>query len=221
MTNFKTSFDQYKINPNTFMNVKTPETSYVLGLLWADGSLTKHEVRIECIKSDIDKFYPTFIKTGNWNIFSRARPGRKPQSTIYTSNRPLSEYLASHSYESNNICSADIIINKIPAELRHYWFRGLIDGDGCWYINEKNHCYQFHLGGRYDQDWAFLKTILSKLDIKYSETKRISNKGHKDSIIRITGKSNLSKWGQYIYEGFPSDCIGLERKYNKYLEIVK
>ena len=35
----------------------------------------------------------------------------------------------------------------------------------------------------------------------------------------MTNKTNISKLGSYIYQNYPEDKIGLERKYEKYAMI--
>jgi len=194
---------------------------YILGLLWADGNIDNigNSIRLECVEDDIEIFYPIFQKTGNWNRYYRSRPDRKPTGIIRTSNKPMCNFLLSNNYEPHNI-KTTTIIKKIPKELRHYWYRGLIDGDGCFYINIKNKCYQFTLSGSYNQNWTFIEILFSDLNIKYSIQQAIHGK-NKYSAIRVTNKQDIIKLGNFIYKDYFKDKIGLNRKYNKYLEIKK
>lgn len=207
-----------QINTKIFTEQYTPESSYILGLLWADGNIAHNSIRLECIKSDIDIFAPTFMKTGEWNISYRSRPNRQPQASLYISNKLITDFLKERHYTSHNTKSAQPILDEIPEHLHHYWCRGLSDGDGCWYINIKNGLYRHITAASYHQDWSFLENIYNKLNIKYSVTRRTNGK-NKYSAIRITNKLDTLTFGQYIYQHFPSDNIGLPRKYNKYLEI--
>lgn len=220
-------FSKYKVNPNIFIKNLTKESAYILGLLWADGYVLSkkyiHSIKLECIKKDILIFYNIFQQTGNWGLLFRNRNNRQPQGLIHTSNKPLVTYLINNNYGPHNIKSADSILNNIPAHLHKYWYRGLIDGDGCWYVNKKRHAYQFSLAGSYKQDWTYFKSLLNKLKIKYSISRRVQLRKDasdtKSSIIRITNKPDLIKFGTFIYDGYIIDHIGLQRKYDKYILI--
>jgi len=213
---------KYKVNQNNFINCSTPEVAYILGLLWADGHIRQigytNEIQLENIKKDTDIFYPIFLKTGNWRILFRQRENRQEQGLIRTSNKLLASFLIENNYGPHNIKSADKILSLIPDNLHQYWFRGLIDGDGCWYLNIKNSCRQFSLAGSYEQNWLYFENLLSKLNIKFS-IKRIKNKRNSSSYIRSFGRKNLIKLGNYIYQNYEQDKIGLDRKYNKFIEI--
>jgi len=219
--------EQFKVNPNQFINCTIPEAAYILGLLWADGYIRQkdylNDIKLENIKKDIDVFYPIFLKTGNWRILFRQRKNRQEQGLIRTSNKLLASFLIENNYGPHNIKSADKILELIPNNLHQYWFRGLIDGDGCWYLNIKNSCRQFSLAGSYEQDWSYFENLLDKLDIKYSTQRRIqkrkNKKPTKSSTVRINNKKDIIKLGNYIYQNYGQDKTGLQRKYNKYLEI--
>ena len=64
-----------KINFDTFINNYTKESVYLLGLLWADGTVNKKNnmISLECIKEDIDYFYPIFQTTGEYGLYIRER----------------------------------------------------------------------------------------------------------------------------------------------------
>lgn len=201
--------------------VNTKEMSYMLGFIWADGYLlNRHhkEIRIECVREDIEAIRSTFNKTISWNISYRNRSYRKPQATLQTSNRHLFDFLYQHGYGAKTNGSATAILNLIPENLRQFWFRGLIDGDGCWYINKRLSLRQFSVSSCFDQDWSYLENLLNTLNIQYKTTKRIQGK-NKHSVVRVTGFENLIKLGSYIYDSYADDHIGLQRKYNKWIEI--
>jgi len=219
-------FEQYKVNPEQFMFVKTKEAAYILGLLWADGCISDHgaqEIRLKCLKDDILEVEKIFLKTGDWVIKDvSTQPGRKPTRMIRTCNRPMAEFLIAHNYKPNTTFSAEPIIDLIPDNLKKYWFRGLIDGDGYWGINRYPHRNVFTLSGSFAQDWAYFERLLNTLHIKYTvcrrkEKQRKKNgKQHKHSVVRISNKKDVITLGAYIYEGFEDDNIGLKRKYDKY-----
>lgn len=207
----------HKVNIENFYSVSTPETAYILGMLWADGYINPpHAVTVECLSDDIDKIEKIFNSTGEWARYNRIRENRKPQSTLHTSNRELVEHLSKHYYTSKNHKSACSIIDTIPDELLCYWFRGLVDGDGCFYISPDYKSRQFCITSSYEQDWNYMKNIFNKLGVRYNIKKQISSKGDKYSQIRVTSPFDIKTFGEWIYKDYVNDKIGLPRKYEKW-----
>jgi hypothetical protein len=219
---------KYKVDHNQFINVEAPEVAYILGLLWADGHVhflgtgKRNIVNIECVEEDLKECEWIFDKVGKWFKNYRVRKNRKPQMMIGTSNLRLALYLSQNDYTAKSERSACKILSTIPENLQHYWFRGLSDGDGCFYVNDKSKYGQFVLASSYNQDWAYMEKLCNKLNIKYNinqQTQLQNNHLNKHSALRITGVSNIKKLGNYIYKNRENDDIGLDRKYNKFLII--
>jgi hypothetical protein len=209
---------KHNINEDMFFNIKEPAVAYFLGLLWSDGYIIskgsgkENSIKIEAKKSDLIEIIDTLSTMGKWTISTRTRPGRQEQMLICTSNRILVDFLVEHGYLNKKIESADKILSKIPDNLKHYFFRGLSDGDGCFYINEKNKCYQYSIASTYEQDWSYIKSLFNLLDLKYTIV--YTNKHNsKSSVIRLTNKKGIIKFGNYIYSG---ESFGFSRKYEKY-----
>ena len=53
---------------------------------------------------------------------------------------------------------------------------------------------------------------------KYSIKRQLTKRGNY-SQFKITNKSDILKLGNYIYQNY--DNIGLERKFNKYQDIIR
>jgi hypothetical protein len=207
-----------KINYNLFTKNYTPESVYILGLIWADGYINKktNAISIECVKDDIDIFYPIFQKTGNFNLYYRNRENRKPQGIINCSSYYLSQFLKTNDYSNKSELSPIKILSLIPFELKHYFFRGWVDGDGCFYYNKKLHLMEFIMSGTYNQDWSSLIILCEELSINYKITNITTKKGHQHSRFLIKKKKDIVKFGNYIYQ---KDMFGLKRKYDKFLPI--
>jgi len=211
----------HNIDENLFFNIKDPIVAYFLGLLWSDGHIIskgngkENSIKIESKKSDLTEIIDHLNSMGKWTISYRTRPGRQEQMLISTSNRKLVDFLVEHGYLNKKIESADKILNKIPDELKHYFFRGLSDGDGCFYQNIKNKCTQFSIASTIEQNWSYVETVFKNLNIKYKIviTEKLSSKS---SIIRITNKKDIIKFGYYIYFG---EKFGFSRKYIKFKNI--
>jgi hypothetical protein len=214
-------------NPTYFIDEMTKESVYILGLLWADGSLGNDkncDIRVEIVKEDLDKLSEIFKKTGKWNYYERTRNKWKPIASFVINNRTFFNFLIENDYKNKSLVSPFKIIDIIPENLKHYFFRGLIDGDGCFYINQKQYTYQFTITSSYEQDWSYLENLLKNYDIKYSICKRQSinkktEKMNRSSVLRITNKNDIKKFGEFIYKDYDSDQMGLNRKYKIFEQI--
>lgn len=215
--------NEYAVNPDQFLTINSPEIAYILGFVWADGYLYDNSVKVECITKDLSLIKDTFKSTGNWFVNYRNRENRQPQMCIGTHNKIIYDFLTAHDYISKSEKSADKILSKIPEHLQYYWFRGLVDGDGCFYINNKLNLYQFSIASSYNQDWTYVEHIFQELNIKYAIKRRKQlqhGKLNGSSVIRITNQGDIIKFGNYIYKNYNLDKIGLPRKYNKFKLIL-
>ena len=212
---------EYKVNPSQFINISTPEAAYILGFIWADGYVyirkkgnqSINSIRLTIVQEDFENIRSVFMKTGKWATPTFQQKGRKRQVHCVTSNKHLAQFLASNDYQSKTYTSADKILSHIPDHLKHYWFRGLVDGDGCFTFG---HSYRFSVCSAYEQDWSYIEKVLKQFEIKYSIYRTISSKGHKFSTINIVNRSGILKFGNYIYSGYDEDKIGLIRKHQKF-----
>lgn len=204
------------INLNLFKEEICPETSYILGLLWADGSLYHNMTQLEIIEEDANEIKHLFLNTGLWNIKNRIRKHWKPQTRIHISNKQFTSYLYENDYKNKSVTSPDKILSTIPDNLKQYWFRGYWDGDGCFYFNNKNNFAQCTLTSAYSQNWLFMEYLFEKLNIGFN-VRRVLNK-HSYSCIRTTGRIQSSVLIKYLYNDRLD--IGFRRKYNKAMTVL-
>lgn len=226
--------DQYAVNPSQFMNVNTPEAAYVLGMIWADGHVS-YEGCTPCISmcqvnSDMNLIRLVLDRTGRWRYSSvKKRKDSHQQATVAaTSNRPLADYLTQHGYRSKSTQSACSILSTIPDHLKHYWFRGLFDGDGCLFEAKQdrpnNHC-GAQISSHLKQDWTHLEKLSEALRIDYRIHRTIRNrttaKGDTqgESTFILGAMRDARVFLDYIYQGRSTDRIGLDRKWTKWLDI--
>jgi hypothetical protein len=218
---------QFSVSPEQFYTPSTPQISYLLGLIWADGyvktlhrkSLSDaHRIEVSMMSEDMNELIDIFYSTGKWCVSNRQRINKKPQTSVITNNKPLVNFLETNNYGVKSNSSANKILSKIPDELKKYWFRGLSDGDGCFYVNEKNRQCQFSITSTLNQNWDYAENLLIQLKIKYSIQRLVRNCGEHSSI-RITSKEGVSKFGDFIYSDYDKDKLGLSRKYIKYRRI--
>lgn len=212
------------IDYNEFIKLDNPEIIYFLGLFWADGFMYRNKnnstIGIGIVEEDMVVIESHLDKIGKWTkrVNKKKKESTwKPTKTILTNNKRIFDFLLENDYGDKSSVSADKIISKIPKNLLHYFFRGLSDGDGCFYVNKPKKGStqrQFSISSTKEQDWSYVESLFQELNIKYSISR--SNNG---SQIRITNKKGIILFGEYIYKGYHSDMIGLNRKYDKYCGI--
>lgn len=221
--NQKISKHQRLVDADYFINAKEPEAAYILGFLWSDGYLHNpksghYRIVLEIIESDMLEIENMFLKSGKWTSYTRHRNNRQKQKELKTSNKDLYDFLYTHGYKNKSYLSPCSILNYLPENLRSAWFQGYFDGDGCYYVNCKNHMVnQCSMAGSYEQDWTFLENKLNELSIRYT-IRRIDNKKNKNapeskfSDVRFCKREDFIKWEKYI-----TSCglIGLSRKRDK------
>jgi hypothetical protein len=214
------------------LEVKTPEAAYVLGFIWADGCIQKHSKNsyringMNNIESDALELLPTFLKTAKWNVgyIKQRKRSSQPQIMLRISSSELGKFLTDHDYGIKSKASACKILSVIPKNLHHYFFRGVIDGDGSFYIqgNSKpdgSKKISFVINGSFDQDWTYFKKLLNQLDIRYKYNVRDRGSKGRSSSIEFYRHEDVLKFGRYIYEGYTKNPIGLSRKFTKLTQI--
>jgi hypothetical protein len=211
-----------RVSYEDFSNIKTKEISYILGFLWADGYIRKpYTISSTINMKDSADMKRIFSKTGDWNFYNCNKLDKRTNRnytnfTITTSNRCIVDFLIENDYDKKSIVSPTKILSRIPDEYKLYFFRGISDGDGCFYKNKT--LYQYIITGAYEQDWFSVEELFKQLKINYN-IRLSKTKNSKYSQIKITNKNDIDIFGEYIYKNF--DNLGLNRKYSKYLEIKK
>ena len=211
------------------LNYRSPVSCYILGYMWADGALGGDPKRNNALTSlSIATTEPDNIRellyqiSPNWGEHRYVYPNPSQKNwndryAFYMSDSKIVKILANLGYGPNDKSSAERVLSLIPENNRRFFLLGLIDGDGCFYYNEKYRLRQFQITAPIDQDWRAIEDIFITLGIEYTVDRRITKKeGKKRSNIRIFGRKNLEKLGSYIYSSIESDRIGMIRKYEKW-----
>ena len=218
-----------RVNYIDFKNVTNPDIAYILGLLWADGSVTfanndakTPQIKHTCVYYDSNCFDIIFEKTGDWGTYSfenKKSIGKNKMNANWTSNRELGEYLIANDYR-DKCKSPSKILNNIPEKLHHHFYRGFFDGDGCitYYIKEEKYkAFSILFTGASNQNWNFLSKLFDEMDIVY-KIRKLSDSLGKSSQIYIWRQGDVNKFCEYMYND--SNDSFLKRKYNKYLELI-
>ena len=213
-----------RINIEDFYNIEKKEIVYLLGLIWADGHLSKsnNTLSIECVSDDMLNFKETLDIVGRWSYHHRNRDRNgikcKSLTNAYICDSLLHNFLEENDYLEKSTKSPERIISKIPERLIKYFILGMIDGDGCFYYKE-NCARQFILTGTLNQDWNIFNDIFNSINVKCGLV-RFTSKKTGYSQLRVTNKNDIKRIGDFVYSTIKDDNIGLKRKYEKYKQIV-
>lgn len=214
------AYPKININPLLYnqKEITSPEMIYILGLAWADGSVTfdtktsRYMLRIQMVEEDISSINFIFEQTGKWKHCLMKQKIGKMQKCYWVCDKLFVDFLIKCDYKSKNDCS--IILNKIPKDLKYLWWRGYSDGDGSFSIRTKTSGH-FNYSGPIDENWEECEKLMNNLNIEYKILRCIYKNGFGSSSIRISKTEECKKWGEYLYQDKIN--IGLKRKYNKFL----
>ncbi len=210
----------YNINHDYFNIINTEEKAYILGLLYADGTVsnnknaTDNTIVLRLQSTDIsilEKINKSLESNRPIYIYKNNGYSNNDYAMLTIKSRKIRDELIKKGCTPNkthNLMYPDI--NVVPDNLQHHFIRGFLDGDGSIHYdktNDRNMRVSF-CGTKY-----FLiglqKILISKCDI--TETK-IMDKG-KIYVLEKGGRLQLENILNYIYK---DAIIYMERKYEKY-----
>jgi biotin operon repressor len=202
-------------------NFDNPFVVYFWGFFWADGYVGRVNNNLNfriakddfnCIKDRVKEIAPL------WKIteVSFKNPNYKIQTCAMTTNYHLHGFFKNYDYHIKSGASATKILNAIPKNLRHYWWRGLFDGDGCFcFYPQRGVGVTAKITSCLNQNWDFAED-LEKEGIVYSVRlhRKKDNPNSGSSNLSMDGGVSVSKFMDYILKG---ETFGLSRKRDKYI----
>ena len=203
-------------------SVNKPDCCYALGMLWADGHLSKNTYRINLtlVEKDFLDILDIFPQNRGW-AHRRLQPkNRQPVIQARASHVLFYNFLEENDYLIKSGASANKILSCIPDSLKHYWWRGYFDGDG-WF----NYCsglkYSFGISSCLNQEWDFFESLSSSLGFsRHFISRRESTKGNSSQVLCSNFESTY-RFGKFIYQGYDQDMIGLKRKHETFVNLVQ
>ena len=207
------------------LNNMDREFAYLLGFIWSDGFVSKdnnYVVSLSIEENDYKDIETVINKHILWEkrkILDKKRPNGKPQIRSYVYNKKIHNFFVKLNYQYKSFNDFNKVKDFIQKNLLKYFIRGLIDGDGCFYVNYKTKKYQkFIITNNSNYDWTSFCDILKEINITKYHLLCNNKNGSKNSNITINSIYDIIKLGDFIYEN-KYDGVGLKRKYLKYCEI--
>jgi len=191
---------------------------YMLGYLWADGSVFKNNhnkvTSIMISKEDYLDIKEIFDVFGDWYTKDMSKYKKKEHHKdlmlIKTTNPRIFNFLEKHDFCIKSHVSPEKILSKINNH--HYFWRGFLDGDGYIKHIKDSNSYGVIFSSTFNYDWSSLETYCEKNSLNYNKYKYTQKSG-KNSLFCIQRKKDMLDFLNLIYQDF----FGLERKYLTYL----
>lgn len=209
-----TSYRQKANDPDISMLHNKDLLFYILGLIWSDGNLSSDLRKISICSTDkslIDDLYPVFCDCKHRKIYSYTVHGFTSH-TIINTNQNFIDFcmqLGLHPHKSFTIN-----FPKIPKENVYSFIRGIFDGDGSIYIQNR-YKNKIYLGiSIVSANNAFLLKMQIYLQEQQINSNVILDSRGSIYCLKIYQQESIKKFYQYIYQ---TDTCSLHRKKAKFL----
>jgi hypothetical protein len=204
--------------------IKNPDanTAYILGFLWADGTIgTKekklgNEIKLKIANEDFLKIKNKFYESADWVYRVYKVPPHKDQAVVIISDRLLRDFLIRMDYNVKSDGTGPTEVLKfLGNDLEHHFIRGFFDGDGSFIYGAKcdkkvNFC------SCKEQDWSFLEKIGDKLNIDWWVQRTDHN-----SNFMISNVAGIEKLYGYMYKDAEVFLPRKKIRFEKFFELKK
>lgn len=216
-------FDYSALAAN-LMRVTKPEAAYFLGFMWADGHVEKSQARLAINREDGLAIMSIVTSLGEMSINENWRKDQSrnngPSIRFNICNMELVRFLEGKDYDRKSLVSPCKILATIPSALHRYFFLGWSDGDGCFYCHAKTgKGARYSIAGDHDTDFSLLASKMREVAVECRVYKTTSRKGHRSAAVTTKTLLDIVRWGEYLYQTYAQDSIGLKRKHKKYCDI--
>lgn len=210
----------YNLIHDYFSCIDSFEKAYLLGILFADGSVSNTSNRISLVSNDIDllEFFRSEIKCSRGIRKNRLHKNAFifDFSSIVMKN-DLIKY--------GCVPSKALILeypdfgNLIDEKFEMAFILGYFDGDGSLWISQNKNCAQFKIAS----STKFCNALEKRLKILGFNAKTwhedFSNQKPESSYLRICSRKEIVKFMKQMYNNYKG--FFLKRKYEKFLELER
>ncbi len=211
------SHRKFPVNETFFEEIDTEQKAYCLGFLFADGCNSGKRLEVSLAKQDRDilERISLLLLCGNINIkeYKSKKKGVQDRIGLYV----VSKRLANSLIKWGCVPRKTFIVKfpDIPKCLCHHFIRGYFDGDGSITLN-----YKRRVNGEPSFSIVSTKEMLdaigqrfTNLGVYYAINKRHKNRDNNNFTLRVSGKKQITKVCEYLYE---NATIFLKRKFETY-----
>lgn len=198
---------------NIFEKIDSEEKAYWLGFLYADGSVSSAENKIELGLAEKDLSHiEKFKKFTNLNNKISYRASTKSYRFCFRSTKCKEDLIKKGCVPKKSLILTFPTYDQVPKELMRHFIRGYFDGDG-WFTNTKD-CFQVGIIGTA----KFIEGFLNEVeDINKTNTIFKVNRENGAKRYVFGAYKDVLNFLNWIYDG---STIYLDRKYNHYLDFI-
>lgn len=220
---------KYNLNENFFDVVDSESKAYFLGLLLADGSISKNNRVLKISLQENDKhILETFknqIKSNSPLFFTKSK--NKKHSNYYTLtlySKKICEDLIKLGCVNNKSKYLKWNVSDIPNEIQNHFIRGYFDGDGCFsYRFHKKKYLKSVVNFTSTKDFCIGLQILIKELFSYNSYMSTRHKNNKSNnrTIEITGNIQVFNLLNWVYKNSTIFLLRKRKKVEEFMNMYK
>lgn len=193
-------------NTEYFEQIDTPDKAYLLGFITADGAVVNNCCSIEVEDKDVAviEFARSCINPDA--TITPCYYNKKHNMRVAFNSKKICEDLRQYNVVQNKSkVITEVPVNKIPKNLLCFYFRGLIDGDGCIH---KQGGISIYSGSK-----SFIESVQSIL-VNETGVKKLGIYTGTTYFITWTSKQDKQKLFNYLYSDLDATFY-YKRKYDR------
>lgn len=213
----------YNINKDFFVNIDTSQKAYILGFIFADGSIHKsrYSLSIELSGEDgyiLEQMRTLFYNGNNFPTIHIRKIGNFEYKKLHISSKEFVKNLINLNVMPNKTHKMDFPMS-IKKDLLPHFIRGFFDGDGTVGLYNYNGKNKISVGFCGLENFLLhIKSILSDANINTGKLISIQKSSPQIKRLSVYAIASLIKFYNFIYKD--SDMF-LKRKREKFEEIIK
>lgn len=201
----------YNVNENYFNCINSGDKAYMLGFIYADGSINKNYLSISLSDKDIEilEYFKKCLEY-NGKIYKRISDNGLGYVTLTISSKILTNKLIDLGIIGNKTYLSKTL-PKYPKKYEKDFLRGFFDGDGSIYSNKVEKDYTVNFSGNFNV-LTEIKNILSNYKISSCNI-RHRHETNESCLLDIKGNLNIEKIYLLFYD---TESFYLKRKKEKF-----